>query len=260
MTPDDTRITRWLATTREEITPSESGRVLASVLTQIPTTSQRAPGRRFGLRPHSTSYNHWRVPSMFSASRIVAVFAIATLGGSVLLLSAAQPRSVGPAGGSAMLASPSASPAPMRAAVPPVAFTGQISFGGQVRAETTETVGDHVENRGGAWQTSVISISDDRLDGDVTISFDTDEYKTSDGSSYVVGSGTWRITTADGAWQGSYPIVSTDEFTSVVTTTLVGEGAYDGMTVVWEQTLTGSSWSIRGVIFPAAPPAPPTAP
>jgi hypothetical protein len=75
-----------------------------------------------------------------------------------------------------------------------------------------------------------------------------------------VGSGTWRIENADGAWQGSYDIVWTDEYGSVVTTTLTGEGAYAGMSAVWEQTLGDSGWDVRGVIFPAPPPDPPTAP
>ena len=105
-----------------------------------------------------------------------------------------------------------------------------------------------------------MEVSDPRLDGDVTISFDSDDYAGPDGAIYSVGAGTWRIEIPDGAWQGSYNIVATDEWGSVVTTTLEGEGAYAGMSAVWEQTLGNSAWDLRGVIFPAAPPAPPTAP
>jgi hypothetical protein len=142
----------------------------------------------------------------------------------------------------------------------PAAFTGRIVFGGQVRPGTVETVDGRTETRGSAHAPGIAEISDPRLDGDVTVSFDTDAYTGPDGASYTVGSGTWRIENTDGAWQGSYNIVSTDDYDSVVTTTLAGEGAFDGMSAVWEQTLASSGWDLRGVIFPAAPPAPPTAP
>lgn len=142
----------------------------------------------------------------------------------------------------------------------PAAFTGSIAFGGQVRSGTVETVDGRTESRGSAHAPTIVAMSDPRLDGDVTISFDTDEYTGPDGATYTVGSGTWRIENPDGAWQGSYDIVITDDYSSVVTTTLAGEGGYAGMSAVWEQALTGSGWDLRGVIFPAAPPAPPTAP
>jgi hypothetical protein len=142
----------------------------------------------------------------------------------------------------------------------PAAFTGRIAFGGQVRSGTVATVEGRTESRGSAWAPTIVEVSDPRLDGNVTISFDTDDYIGLDGATYSVGSGTWRIGNPDGAWQGSYNIVATDDYGSVATTTLVGEGAYAGMTAVWEQTLDNSGWDIRGVIFPAAPPAPPTAP
>jgi hypothetical protein len=95
------------------------------------------------------------------------------------------------------------------------------------------------------------SISDPRLDGTVLISFQTDEYP---GWSGDIGTGTWRIETADGAWQGSYTIVEAEGFSDKPTAVLVGEGAYDGLTAVWEQTIDPSGWDIVGVIFPAGPP------
>jgi hypothetical protein len=142
----------------------------------------------------------------------------------------------------------------------PAAFTGRIDFGDQVRAGTMETVDGRTESRGGAWAPRIVAMSDERLDGDVTISFDDDAYVLTDGSSYGFGSGTWRIENPDGAWQGSYNIVSTDEYSSVVTVALAGEGAYAGMSAVWEQTIGDSGWDLRGVIFPTAPPDPPMAP
>jgi hypothetical protein len=142
----------------------------------------------------------------------------------------------------------------------PAAFTGHIVFGDQVRFGTVETVAGRTESRGGAWAPVIVTMSDPRLAGDVTISFDDDTYTDPNGATYGFGSGTWRIENPDGAWQGSYDIVSTDEYESVVTTTLAGEGAYAGMSAVWEQTIGDSGWDVRGVVFPAAPPDPPTAP
>jgi hypothetical protein len=142
----------------------------------------------------------------------------------------------------------------------PAAFTGRIVFGDQVRSGAVETLDGRTESRGGAWAPLIVTMSDARLDGDVTISFDDDAYTLPDGSMYGLGSGTWRIENTDGAWQGSYNIVSTADYDSVVTTTLAGEGAYAGMSAVWEQTIGDSGWDVRGVIFPTVPPDPPTAP
>jgi hypothetical protein len=81
---------------------------------------------------------------------------------------------------------------------------------------------------------------------------------------YELLSGTWRIETKEGAWQGSYARVGfADGYTSTVSTPLVGEGAYDGLFAVWEARYPGDAtcqWDIRGVIFPAGPPEPPRAP
>ena len=142
----------------------------------------------------------------------------------------------------------------------PAEFSGRIVFGPQVRNETTTTVDGRTETRGGAWTPTITSMSDPRLDGTATISFDTDAYVGPDGTSMGVGTGTWRIENADGAWQGSYNIVMTDAYGSTATMPLVGEGAYDGLTAIWESTIGDSGWDVRGVILPAAPPAPPTAP
>ena len=144
--------------------------------------------------------------------------------------------------------------------IDPVEFSGRIGFGGQVRFGTIETVDSVERSRGSAWAPSIVEMSDPRLDGRATISFDTDAYTGSDGTSYSLGSGTWRIETAEGAWQGSYNIVEPDGYSSTVTTALIGEGAYEGLVAVWESSIGGSGWDVRGVIYPAGPPEPPTAP
>ena len=94
----------------------------------------------------------------------------------------------------------------------PAAFTGRIVFGGQVRSGTVETVDGRTEYRGSAHAPTIVEVSDPRLDGEVTMSFDEDAYTHPDGSMNGVGSGTWRIENPDGAWQGSYNIVWTDDW------------------------------------------------
>ena len=75
-----------------------------------------------------------------------------------------------------------------------------------------------------------------------------------------VGTGTWRIENRDGAWQGSFTNIKYPDSTTIVSTALVGEGAYDGLTALWESTNhrpLDCAWAVRGLILegdvPAAP-------
>jgi hypothetical protein len=139
----------------------------------------------------------------------------------------------------------------------PAEFTGHIACGPEVRSPTSETQGGVVQGRGGAWHPTA-TMSDRRLEGDYYISFDGDTYSSPAGT--AVGAGTWRIENDEGAWQGSYTNVGfADGTASVVSTPLVGEGAYGGLTAIWESTYDGEAcaWDVRGVIIegdvPAAP-------
>ena len=96
-------------------------------------------------------------------------------------------------------------------------------------------------------------MSDPRLDGEVLISFQTDEYRGVKGLGDL-GTGTWRIDTSDGGWQGSYPKIEGDGFSDKNTVVLVGEGAYAGLFAAWEQTIDDTGWDVQGFIFPAGPP------
>lgn len=136
----------------------------------------------------------------------------------------------------------------------PAPFTGRIAFGGQVRGGVTEAVDGHIETRGNAHAPSMVSISDPRLDGDVLISFQTDEYVAADGTGQVLGSGTWHIQTEDGVWEGSYIRLEAEGLSDHNTVVLVGQGAYEGLVAVWEQTIDGSGWDIAGAIFGSGPP------
>jgi len=136
----------------------------------------------------------------------------------------------------------------------PAPFTGRIAFGSQVRAGTTETVDRHIETRGSAHAPTIVSMSDPRLDGDVLISWQADEYAAPDGTDQALGSGTWRIETTEGAWEGSYVRLEAEGVSDKNTAVLVGQGAYDGLIAVWEQTIGGSGWDVTGAIFPSGPP------
>jgi len=196
----------------------------------------------------------------------VAVVAITVLGcGQV---PAGEATSAAPTRTSAPVTSPPAAPSftdtsPDAAAVrqPPVAFTGRIVCGPAVRTGVDESSpeGDlvRVRSRGWAWQPSA-TMSDPRLEGDYYISYDSDDYRSPTVTS--VGSGTWRIENEEGAWQGSFTNIKYPDSTTIVSTALVGEGAYEGLTTLWESTNHRPSecaWAVRGLIIegdvPAAP-------
>ncbi|MEP7378117.1 MAG: hypothetical protein ABI725_00990 [Chloroflexota bacterium] len=101
-------------------------------------------------------------------------------------------------------------------------------------------------------------MSDRRIEGDYYISYDGDDYLT--GTVTTVGTGTWRIENAEGAWQGSFTNIKYPGSTTIVSTVLVGEGAYEGLTAVWESTNhrpVECAWAVRGLILdgdvPTAP-------
>ena len=141
------------------------------------------------------------------------------------------------------------SPTPTLDPSQPAPFTGRLVTGDQVRPGTIEAVDGHTESRGYAWAPTVLSMSDPRLDGEVLISWQTDDYP-----GHTLGTGTWRIETADGVWEGSYTRLEAEGISDHNTAVLVGQGAYEGLIAVWEQTFDGSGWDVTGAIFPAGPP------
>jgi hypothetical protein len=147
------------------------------------------------------------------------------------------------------------------AAQPPVAFSGHIVCGSTVRTGVNESPADggpvRVRTRGWAWQPTA-TMSDPRLEGDYYVSYDSDDYESPTVTS--VGSGTWRIENEEGAWLGSFTNIKYPDSTTIVSTALVGEGAYEGLTAVWESTNhrpLECAWDVRGLILegdvPAAP-------
>jgi hypothetical protein len=151
------------------------------------------------------------------------------------------------------------------APVVPVEFTGHIVCGPEVRTGVTDiplSGGDTLvmRSRGWAWQPSA-TMSEPRLEGTYYYASDGDEYRT-EGVTGVpsVGSGTWRIENDEGAWQGSHTNVGFSDGTfSKATTILNGEGAYEGLTVIWEEQPDGPTctWDVRGLIIEGEVPAAP---
>ena len=195
----------------------------------------------------------------------LAVVAVAVLGCGQVPgaepTSASSTRTPAPATSPPVAPSVTDTPRDAAAAQPPVAFTGRIVCGDTVRTGVSESPADggHVRlrPRGWSWQPTA-TMSDPRLEGDYYISYDSDDYESSTVTS--VGTGTWRIQNREGAWQGSFTNIKYPDSTTTVSTPLVGEGAYDGLTALWEATNhrpVECAWAIRGLILeghvPAAP-------
>jgi hypothetical protein len=143
----------------------------------------------------------------------------------------------------------------------PVAFSGRVVCGELVRTGRDESPKDggpvRLTTRGWAWR-PVATMSDPRLEGDYYISYDSNDYESVTVTS--VGTGTWRIENGEGAWQGSFTNIKYPGSTTVVSTALVGEGAYEGLTAVWESTNhrpLECAWAVRGLILEGDVPAPP---
>jgi hypothetical protein len=147
----------------------------------------------------------------------------------------------------------------------PVEFTGHIVCGPEVRTGMTDIpLSDSdtsvAHSRGWAWQPSA-TMSEPRLEGTYSYAYDDDQYRTEGLMSVPsVGWGTWRIENDEGAWQGSHPNIGFADGTySKATTVLIGEGAYEGLTAIWEGQHDGPAcaWDVRGLIIqvdmPAAP-------
>ena len=154
------------------------------------------------------------------------------------------------------------------AANPPVEFTGHIECGPEVRHGTDSSevlqVGDdqvrHSGSHGFAWRPSA-TMSDPRLEGTYFLSFEWDEYLPPGVTNAMrVGAGTWRIENEEGAWHGSLTSVYlSDSPDTAASTVLTGEGAYDGLSVLWEEQADweACTWDVRGLIVEGDPPAVP---
>jgi S-formylglutathione hydrolase FrmB len=125
----------------------------------------------------------------------------------------------------------------------PAGFTGHVECGPSVGPSQ--------------WQ-QIATMSDPRLNGDYFVSVDMD-YHSGPGSSGEVWGITRRIENAEGAWQGSTTSAVLGGDNTVTTIVLAGEGAYEGLTTLFEETYDNGTCSseVRGLIIEGEPPAAP---
>jgi hypothetical protein len=111
-----------------------------------------------------------------------------------------------------------------KAAEAPVAFTGKLDCGPGVA--------------GKGFVLPVLEMFDPRLLGEVNHFFAAKEIERPDGYAATdlpaVGTGTWRITNDDGAWQGSFHTVYLDDEWVSTVYPLYGSGAYEGLVALHE--------------------------
>jgi len=153
-------------------------------------------------------------------------------------------------------------------------FEGRILCGssaGRAGSTTFNDIGSEQdpllrsETRGFGYDVEVASMSDPRLDGQIINYWDSDEYFADDSSVGHVGTGTWRITNDEGAWQGSFHnVFFPDDSWGTTVYPLYGEAAYEGLVALWEfdylpvTTAGRCGWDVHGLILdaenlPAAP-------
>jgi hypothetical protein len=147
----------------------------------------------------------------------------------------------------------------------PVEVTGRILCGPEVQSGTEEEVvvpladGEMTigRGRGFVWQQSTSSMSDPRLEGTVYQSADSDDYILPGfEAGPSVGISTKRIENDEGAWQGSSVYLDFPDGTSVEAPyVMVGEGAYEGLTAIYEVEIFNCGEDIRGYIIDGAIPA-----
>ncbi len=250
--------------------PPNARRTASDVMARVPHTRQRGRWSSLRLFPRrvetptatdKTVYQPSLIPAtngqtptdigrtqaMFSPAKAIIAGALAFGIGSVVLI--AQP--FGQRAGSVPGAATDAGP------MEPVAFTARIDWWRDIGDATYEEVDGHNERRG-VVEAPVITASDPRLEGRLTLSMDEDTYPTPEGT-LTLGTSTWRLETDEGAWQGSHPyFYDTATLDDVIdaTVVLVGEGVYAGQFAVFEISDT----EIHGAIFPAGPPTAPAAP
>jgi len=138
----------------------------------------------------------------------------------------------------------------------PVEFTGKVAFGGCTGSATIESSEGRTRtlsaDNGRYCRPPVIEpFSDPRLQGDYYVWQNNDVHV--DGPEIYATA--FSIVNDEGAWRGIPDIILDGEAPSVQT--LVGEGAYEGLTAISRVDLDGSVWSWHGWIIEGdVPPLP----
>jgi len=129
-----------------------------------------------------------------------------------------------------------------------VAGTGTFSI---VSPGTTVELGDGSQIRGFV-ATSAVVMDDPRVTGTGTLRLSVD-------TEGRIGTewGTYRLETADGAWEGALAGGSwNDGSASDVAGYLVGSGLYEGYSYYIDVRSSGFAMELEGIIFPGPPPGP----
>jgi hypothetical protein len=185
---------------------------------------------------------------MLNATRAAAVVAVLALTGSLALLAGpvSQPGDPAPP--------PAAQAEDAGVGETPGFFTGTATIErGQEPALTGRL--DRVEMRD-AGSAVTFELDDPRVDGSIgTMMMDYDDFPVSGGLVGVVRGGTGRLENAGGAWTLSFldgAMSQPENGHSYFYSTMVGEGAYDGL--VGSMLMTdydgAGGWQVVGTIFP----------
>jgi hypothetical protein len=145
---------------------------------------------------------------------------------------------------------PTVSPRPTRDGVGVEYVTGTGTFS-IVSPGTTVDVDGGTQVRG-FMATSTVVLDDPRVTGTGTLRLSIDTFGR-------VGTewGTYRLETADGAWEGTVAGGSwNDGDASDVTGYLVGSGDYEGYSLYIDVRSSGFAMELEGIIFPGPPPGP----
>jgi hypothetical protein len=134
---------------------------------------------------------------------------------------------------------------PSPADVTPTSFKGRITMGA-CRGKPAQVVRGVSQARGTTCESTVLDMTDARLDGEATLSINSDAYP--DGT--ILYGTAFHIENADGAWQEvpSVRIGYPDGTHSTTTIILVGEGGYDGLTAIAQAPLVAGVWTFDGFI------------
>ncbi len=247
----DDRLERALSEAISDLAGSSTPDYLNDILERTSRTRQRP---------------WWTFPRRYLSMTATLKFATAAslafvlgVGVAPLLLPSNDGSAVGPS--AAQSSSPQADAVE---GVRAVTFSGRWQSAGALDSDDeTTSYGDPVSTRGSLSHHRVLEMSDPRLDGEVTVSYNQDWYED---LGVVVYNSSFRIDNDQGAWVERPGLVMRfpDDAPSAKTTVLVGEGAYDGLIAIaeidWQSWNTGI-FDIRGVIVAGtAPPAPATAP
>ena len=196
--------------------------------------------------------------------------AVVAIGVGVVVLAARDDSSEQiPAGPPTIVAQPTTVAQPATVSQPPVEFTACIDPGPTVHSGPEEQVvvpsSDGamtlVQYRGDTFRQGWTEVSDPRLEGTYTRSWNEDTYLHPGGEedpSIVVV--TDRIENDEGAWQGSSVWLRTPGPSAYAPLVLVGEGAYEGLTAILGGVETYGECAVSGYIIDGAIPATPVPP